>query len=79
MTAAKHLEYQIIRRLLRRREASNEPRIAVQSRISRADSTPWVDRLIGILALTAALLVLGSYLEELLWAAVAGTTLLTLR
>jgi hypothetical protein len=38
-----------------------------------------VDRLIAILALTTGFLVLGSYLEELLWAVMAATALLTLR
>jgi hypothetical protein len=35
--------------------------------------------LIAILAVTAGLVILGSYLEELLWAAVAATTVVTLR
>lgn len=45
----------------------------------RTSSDIWADRLIAILALTTGMLVLGSYLEELLWAAMAATTLVTLR
>lgn len=74
MTTAKRIEHQITRQLLQRREASALPRGAVC-----ADMNTWVDRLIAILAVAAGLLILGSYLEELLWAAVAATTILTLR
>jgi hypothetical protein len=69
MTAAKHIEYRITRQLLRRREEGGEP----------SHGNPWADRLIAILAVTAGLFMLGSYLEELLWAALAGATLFTLR
>jgi hypothetical protein len=84
MTAVKHLEYQITRQLMRRREQGAVQQGAVQQGTiqqfnCQSGSSKWADRLIAILALTTGLLVLGSFLEELLWAAVAATTLLTLR
>ena len=69
MTAAKQIEYRITRRLLQRREAVGEHRRA----------NPWADRVIAILAVTAGLFILGSYLEELLWLVVASATVFTLR
>lgn len=69
MTAAKLIEYRIIRQLLQRREDGN-----VQQ-----GPNPWVDRLIAILAVTAGLFIVGSCLEELLWAVLAGATLFVLR
>lgn len=84
MTAVKHLEYQITRQLMRRREqgAVQQGAVqqgAIQQRNRLSVTSKWVDRSIAVLALTMGLLVLGSLLEELLWAAVAATTLLTLR
>ncbi len=75
MEAVKQVEHQITRRLLQRRESSGER----QGVNPPTDITPWADRLIAILALTTGLLVVGSYMEELLWAAVAATTVMTLR
>jgi hypothetical protein len=69
MTATKVVEYRIIRQLLQRREESDRP----------LAFNPWAERLIAILALTAGLFVLGSYLEELLWVVLATALLLTLR
>jgi hypothetical protein len=69
MTAAKLIEYRITRQLLRRREEGGE----------QQGSNVWADRLIAILAVTAGLFILGSYLEELLWALLAATTVCTLR
>jgi hypothetical protein len=69
MTAAKLIEYRITRQLLQRRETVCEQQVV----------NPWPDRLIAILAVTAGLVVLGSYLEELLWALLAGATVFTLR
>ena len=66
---AKRIEYRITRELLRRREGASE--------LERI--TPWADRLIAIGAVTVGLLILGSYAEELLWAAVAAATVFTLR
>ncbi|MCB1689085.1 MAG: hypothetical protein KDI33_11380 [Halioglobus sp.] len=79
MPAVKLVEHQITRRLLQRREEGMKRRDPVHQGVVHADITPWADRLIAILAVTTGLLVVGSYLEELLWAAVAATTLLTLR
>lgn len=67
--AAKRIEYRITRELVQRREGAAE-----QERI-----TPWADRLIAVGAVTVGLLILGSYVEELLWAAVAAATVFTLR
>jgi hypothetical protein len=84
MSAVKHIEYQITRKLMRRRErGAVQPGNVRQGLTQQPNLQPapgkWADRLIAILALTTGLLVLGSFLEELLWAAVAATTLLTLR
>ena len=79
MTAVKHLEYQITRQLMRRREVGAVQQGAMRQQNRQASTYIWADRLIAVLALTTGLLVLGSYLEELLWAAMAATTLLTLR
>ena len=79
MTAAQRIESQITRQLLQRRAAGCLQQSAEQQSAVRADPSPWADRLIGILAVTAGLLILGSYIEELLWAAVAATTVFTLR
>jgi hypothetical protein len=68
-TGAKRIEYGITRKLLQRREGAS-----YQESIS-----PWADRLIAIGAVTVGLLILGSYIEELLWAAVAAATIFTLR
>ena len=68
-TAAKRVEQRIARKLLQRREMAAE-----QQYISF-----WADRLIAIGAVTVGLLILGSYAEELLWAAVAAATVFTLR
>jgi hypothetical protein len=69
MTAAKLIEYRITRQLLRRREQGDE----------QPGSNVWADRLIAILAVTVGLFILGSYLEELLWAALVSATVMTLR
>ena len=84
MTTAKLIEHRIARRLLQRREQGREC-----ARTTAAGETPnaqlqsalqqWADRLIAILAVTAGLLVVGSYLEELLWAVLAAATVFTLR
>ena len=68
-TAAKRIEYGITRKVLQRREGASD-----QESIS-----PWADRLIAIGAVTVGLLIVGSYMEELLWAAVAAATVFTLR
>ena len=67
MTTAKFIEHQITRNILRRRE--QDP---------RAGSGLLADRLIMITAVTAGMLLLGSYLQELLWVMLAGAAVLTL-
>ena len=84
MRAAQQVEYQITRQLLQRREGGAVQPGAVQpgavpDAVKRADLNPWADRLIAILAVTTGLVILGNYLEELLWAAVVATTVVTLR
>jgi hypothetical protein len=69
MTAAKLIEYRITRQLLQRREEGGE----------QSGSSVWADRLIAILAVTAALFILGSFLEELLWVLLPAATIFTLR
>ena len=66
---AKRIEYRITRELLQRREGP----------VEQEHITPWADRLIAIGAVTVGLLILGAYVEELLWAAVAAATVFTLR
>ena len=67
MTADKALEYRITRQLLRRGQ-----------RTPAKGKGRTVDRLITCVAVSAALLLMGSYLQELLWAVLAGCTVLTL-
>ena len=67
MTAAKLVEYRITRELLRQRGRGYEP---VTTRV--------VNRLIKIVAATVAVVVLGSCMQELLWVAVAASTVLAL-
>ena len=74
MTAAKLIEYNITRQLVLRREDNGEQQGGLKQ-----CSNLWADRLIAILAVTAGLCILGSYLEELLWALLAAATLCTLR
>jgi hypothetical protein len=69
MTATKLIEYRIVRQLLQRREGGDV----------RQGLNPWADRLIAILAVTAGLFILGTYLEELLWAVLGAATIFTLR
>ena len=59
MGTAKALEYRITRQLLQAR--------AGRCPDARGDRIAWAERIIAILGLTVGLLVLGSYLQELLW------------
>jgi len=68
-TAAKRVEQRIARKLLQRREMAAE-----QQYISF-----WADRLIAIAAVTVSLFIVGSFIEELLWLAVAVATVFTLK
>ena len=67
MSTARMIEYRITRDLLRRRR----PGSALANR-------QLAERLISAAAVIAGLLLLGSYLQELLWALLAGGTVLTL-
>jgi hypothetical protein len=67
MTTAKSIEYQITQQLLRRRAGVTEP---VDSQV--------VNRVIRIAAATVAVVLVGSYSQELLWVLVAATTVLAL-
>ena len=67
MTAAKSLEYRITQQLLRRRERGQKSRgLAV------------ADRLINVAAVTVGLVLLGSYLQGLLWVVLAASAVLVL-
>ncbi|MEZ5572468.1 MAG: hypothetical protein R3E64_10650 [Halioglobus sp.] len=80
MTAAKLIEYRITRQLLQLREQADECVWGSCTDINpQASVQVWADRLIAILALTAGMLVVGSYLEELLWVVLAAATALSLR
>lgn len=68
MAQARTMEYQITRQLLRRREGRGRARGA---RLG-------VERLISGVAVVAAVVVLGSVFQELLWALLAGAVVLTL-
>jgi hypothetical protein len=67
MSTVRHLEYRITRQLLHRREH--------QSALARGGLA---GRLITAAAMVAAMLLLGSYLQELLWALLAAGVVLTL-
>ncbi len=67
MSTVRHLEHRITRQLLHRREH--------RSGLGRGGLA---GRLITAAAMVAALLLLGSYLQELLWALLAGGVVLTL-
>jgi hypothetical protein len=67
MTTARFLEQRITRNLLRRRE-----------REQLQGSGAVAERLITLAAVTVGMLVLGSYLQELLWVLLAGAAVLTL-
>jgi len=65
MTTIRAMEYRIVRNLLQRREV--EP--------PEAGHAMWVERLIAVLATTAGVFLLGSYLQELLWVLLAVGTI----
>ena len=64
MSTVRLIEHRITQDLLRRRE--------------RAGPRSMAERLITAAAVTAGLLLLGSYLQELLWALLGGAVVLTL-
>lgn len=67
MTTARFIEHRITRNLMLRRE-----------RRQPVTSGPVAERLITTVAVAAGMLVLGSYLQELLWVLLAGAAVLTL-
>jgi hypothetical protein len=67
MTTARFIEHRITRNLMQRRE-----------RQQPVTSGPVAERLITTVAVGAGMLVLGSYLQELLWVLLAGAAVLTL-
>jgi hypothetical protein len=67
MTTARCIEHQITRDLLSRRERG---RVTYRGEVA--------ERLISVTAVTAGMLLLGSYAQELLWALLAGAAVLTL-
>ena len=67
MTTARFIEHRITRNLMERRE-----------RQQPVTSGPVAERLITTVAVAAGMLVLGSYLQELLWVLLAGAAVLTL-
>ena len=66
MTTAQAVEYRIVKGLLRRSTSPTQ------------SPTPSADRLIRLTATTALVFVLGTYLQELLWVALAGATMVAL-
>jgi len=68
MTTAKAMEYMITRRVLERR---GDPDTECPE---KEGSRAWPERLIRVAAVTAALVVGGSFLQELLWAVLAVAT-----
>ena len=66
MINAQTIENRIIHNLLRDSEAGE------------SSATPGADRLIRIVAVTAGLFLLGSYLQELLWVSLAAVTVTAL-
>ena len=67
MTAAKSIEYRITQQLLRR-----------QGGVEETVNTQVVHRVIRIAAATVAVVLMGSYSQELLWVVVAASTVLAL-
>ena len=67
MTSARAIEYRITQQLLRRREGHSD-----------CSRTRVVERLISVTAAVAALAVLGSFAQELLWALGGAAAVLTL-
>ncbi len=67
MSTVRLIEHRIIQELLCRRE-----------RIALGGTRRMAERVITAAAVTAGLLLLGSYLQELLWALLGGAVILTL-
>ena len=69
MTTTKRIEHSITRQLLQRRDVGTE----------RQGSLLWAERLIAVLAVTAGLMIVGSYVEEVLWLVLAVAAAAMLR
>jgi hypothetical protein len=67
MTAAKSLEYRITQQLLARRQGRQKP-----------PPRTLAARVINVAAVTAGLVLLGSYLQSFLWVVLAASTVLVL-
>lgn len=67
MTTARFIEHRITRDLLRRREGEKAGR-----------GYSLAERMITAAAVASGMLLLGSYLQELLWVLLAGAAVLTL-
>jgi len=66
MTTTQAVEYRIVQGLLRRSTDTDQ------------SPTPSADRLIRLTATMALFFLLGAYLQELLWVALAGATVVAL-
>ena len=69
MSNAKMIEYRITRQLLQRQHLLGE---------GNTRGGIWVERAISVAAVTAGLFVVGSYLQELLWALLAGGAIVSM-
>lgn len=69
MTTAKAIEYHITRQVMQRR---------CEGKQGVSTSSGWADRLIAVVAVTAGLFILGTYLQELLWVVIAAATVMAL-
>lgn len=69
MTNARMIEYRITRQLLERQHSSGE---------ESTRSGIWVERALSVAAVTAGLFVVGSLLQELLWALLAGGAIVSM-
>lgn len=76
MTSAQATENRIIQNLLNGPSYSGRP--APGRPASGHSATPGADRLIRLITVTAILFLCGSYLQELLWVALAAATIAAL-
>ncbi len=84
MTPARTIEHGIARQLQRRRERETVRRSSARTQERSCmrqpfDVQPWADRVIAILAVATGLLLIGSYVEELLWVILAAAAVYSLR
>lgn len=70
MSAAKAIEYRIIRHLLA--QSLTPPTFR------RRGQSMWIERLIAVVAATAGVFVLGAVLQELLWVVIAAAFMVAL-